>query len=216
MARYAESTGPSRNIPYPHAWKYRDYVIDAVNADVPFDRFVSEQVAGDLLPASSPAERDRLLIATGFLALGVKDVNQRFKVRFVMDNVDEQIDVVSRSVLGLTVTLRPLPRPQVRPDPDHGLLRPGRDIHQHRQLRGVPQQDGRRRARILRPVDARAGSRARRPPPPEQDVEGLKAKVDEAKKAWDAIRGTPEGLAKGPNGVPKQRPLSREVRKATG
>ena len=104
VARYADSTGPSRNIPYPHAWKYRDYVIDAVNADVPFDRFVTEQIAGDLLPASSSAERDRLLIATGFLALGVKDVNQRFKVRFVMDNVDEQIDAVSRSILGLTVT----------------------------------------------------------------------------------------------------------------
>ena len=104
VARYADSTGPSRNIPYPHAWKYRDYVIDAVNADVRFDRFVTEQIAGDLLPASTSAERDRLLIATGFLALGVKDVNQRFKVRFVMDNVDDQIDAVSRSILGLTVT----------------------------------------------------------------------------------------------------------------
>jgi hypothetical protein len=45
-----------------------------------------------------------LLIATGFLALGVKDVNQRFKVRYLMDNVDEQIDTVSRSVLGLTAS----------------------------------------------------------------------------------------------------------------
>ncbi len=104
VARYGDSTGPSRNIPYPHAWRYRDYVIDAVNADVPFDRFVTEQIAGDLLPAESSAERDRLRIATGFLALGVKDVNQRFKVRFVMDNVDDQIDAVSRAILGLTVT----------------------------------------------------------------------------------------------------------------
>ncbi|HTD65325.1 MAG TPA: DUF1549 domain-containing protein, partial [Candidatus Limnocylindria bacterium] len=59
VARYAESTGPSRNIPYPHAWKYRDYVIDAVNKDVPFDRFIQEQVAGDLLPAKTTEERDR-------------------------------------------------------------------------------------------------------------------------------------------------------------
>ena len=65
-----------------------------------------------------------LLIATGFLALGVKDVNQRFKVRFIMDNVDEQIDTVSRSVLALTVELRPLPRPQVRPDPDRPTTTP--------------------------------------------------------------------------------------------
>ncbi len=104
VARFGESTGPSRNIPFPHAWKFRNYVIDAVNADVPFDRFLQEQIAGDLLPAAAPAERDRLLTATGFLALGVKDVNQRFKVRFVMDNVDEQIDAVMRSTLALTVT----------------------------------------------------------------------------------------------------------------
>ena len=104
VARYGESTGPSRNIPYPHAWRYRDYVIDAVNADVPFNRFIEEQIAGDLLPAASPSERDRLRTATGFLALGVKDVNQRFKIRFVMDNIDEQIDAVSRSFLGLTVS----------------------------------------------------------------------------------------------------------------
>src|SRR5262249_11610689 len=45
VARYGESTGPSRNIPYPHAWRYRDYVLDAVNADVPFDRFLREQIA---------------------------------------------------------------------------------------------------------------------------------------------------------------------------
>ena len=134
VARYGESTGPSRNIPYPHAWRYRDYVIDAVNADVPFDRFLQEQIAGDLLPAPTATARDRLLSATGFLALGVKDVNQRFKVRFTMDNVDEQIDVVVRSVLALTVTLRPLPRSQVRSHPGHRLLRPGRHFHQHGQL----------------------------------------------------------------------------------
>ena len=52
VARYGESTGPSRNIPYPFATKYRDYVLDAVNADVPYNVFLREQIAGDLLPAS--------------------------------------------------------------------------------------------------------------------------------------------------------------------
>ncbi len=104
VARYAESSGPSRNMPYPNAWRYRDYVIDAVNRDVPYNRFVQEQIAGDLLPAATPAERDRLLIATGYLALGPKDVNQRFKARFKMDNVDDQIDTVTRSTMALTVT----------------------------------------------------------------------------------------------------------------
>ena len=104
IARYGESTGSARNLPYPHAWRYRDYVIDAFNLDKPYDQFLREQIAGDLLPSNSDAQRDEQLIATGFLALGVKDVNQRYKVRFVMDNVDEQIDTVSRAVLGLTAS----------------------------------------------------------------------------------------------------------------
>ena len=104
VARYAESSGPSRNIPYPNAWRYRDYVIDAYNHDLPYNRFLQEQIAGDLLVASTQLERDRLTIATGFLALGPKDVNQRFKARFKMDNVDEQIDTLTRSTLALTVS----------------------------------------------------------------------------------------------------------------
>jgi cytochrome c553 len=104
VARYGESTGSARNLPYPHAWKYRDYVLDSFNADKPYDRFVREQIAGDLLPAKDKQQKDEQAIATGFLALGVKDVNQRFTVRFVMDNVDEQIDTVSRAFLGLTAS----------------------------------------------------------------------------------------------------------------
>jgi cytochrome c553 len=104
VARYAESSGPSRNMPYPNAWRYRDYVIDSFNKDIPYNRFIQEQLAGDLLPAATPAEHDRLLIATGFLALGPKDVNQRFKARFKMDNVDDEIDTVTRSTMALTVS----------------------------------------------------------------------------------------------------------------
>jgi hypothetical protein len=104
VARYGESTGSARNLPYPQAWRYRDYVIKAFNHDKRYDVFLHEQIAGDLLPAKSQEQRDEQLIATGFLALGVKDVNQRFKVRFVMDNIDEQIDTVTRSVLALTVS----------------------------------------------------------------------------------------------------------------
>ncbi|MFM8328238.1 MAG: DUF1553 domain-containing protein [Pirellulaceae bacterium] len=104
VARYGESTGSARNLPYPHAWRYRDYVIESLRKDKPYDRFVQEQIAGDLLPASSLAQKKEQLIATGFLALGVKDVNQRFTVRYDMDNVDEQIDTVSKAVLGLTIS----------------------------------------------------------------------------------------------------------------
>ncbi|QDU25976.1 Planctomycete cytochrome C [Anatilimnocola aggregata] len=104
VARYGESTGSARNLPYPHAWRYRDYVIDSINADKPYDQFIREQIAGDLLPSDSPEQKAEQLVATGLLALGVKDVNQRFKVRFIMDNIDEQIDTVTRSVLALTAS----------------------------------------------------------------------------------------------------------------
>ncbi len=104
VARYGESTGSGRNLPYPHAWRYRDYVIDSFHSDKPYDQFVREQIAGDLLPAKTPQQRDAQLIATGFLALGVRDVNQRFKVRFIMDNVDEQIDTVTRAFLATSAS----------------------------------------------------------------------------------------------------------------
>ena len=104
VARYAESTGSSRNVPYAFAWRYRDYVIDAFNKDKPYDQFIREQIAGDLLPANSDAERNEHLVATGFLALGTKDLNERDRVKYTMDNVDEQIDVTTRSILAMTVS----------------------------------------------------------------------------------------------------------------
>lgn len=103
VARYAESTGKERNFTYPTAWRYRDYVIAAFNADKPYDQFIREQIAGDLLPAKDAAERDEHLIATGFLAIGTKSLNEKKPEQFRMDLIDEQIDATSRAVLGLTV-----------------------------------------------------------------------------------------------------------------
>lgn len=103
VARFAESNGRESNIIYPYAWRYRDYVIDALNADIPYDRFLTEQIAGDLLPADSEAERARLLIATGFLAVGAKGLNEQNKAQFAADVVDEQIDATTRAVLGSSI-----------------------------------------------------------------------------------------------------------------
>jgi mono/diheme cytochrome c family protein len=103
VARFAESNGRESNLTFPHAWRYRDYVIDAVNADVSFDRFVTEQIAGDLLPAKDDAERARLLIATGFLAFGAKGLNEFNKEQFAADVADEQIDAVTRAVMASSV-----------------------------------------------------------------------------------------------------------------
>ncbi|MEK7949596.1 PSD1 and planctomycete cytochrome C domain-containing protein [Luteolibacter soli] len=213
VARYGESTGPSRNIPYPHAWKYRDYVLDAVNRDVPFDRFLQEQIAGDLLPASTAEEKDRLLTATGFLALGVKDVNQRFKVRFQMDNVDEKIDTVTRSVLGLTVSCARCHDHKFDPVPttDYYSLagiftstEDGAGVRNKMGGNGLDYYDSRNLIRLSTEV----------PPPPAEEVAALEAKVAEAKKAWDGIRGTPEGLKPGKNGQPTQRPFRLRYERA--
>jgi hypothetical protein len=103
VARYAESTGMDEDNAYPHAWRYRDYVVKAFNQDQPYNRFVTEQLAGDLLPSDNQADREQRLIATGFLALGPKPLAQQDRVQMLYDVVDEQIDTVSKSFMGLTV-----------------------------------------------------------------------------------------------------------------
>ncbi|MGL4552671.1 MAG: DUF1553 domain-containing protein, partial [Gemmataceae bacterium] len=91
------------NVSFPYAWRYRDYVLDAVNDDVPFDRFLVEQIAGDLLPAGGDAERARLLIATGFLAVGPKNLDEGDPKQFTADLIDEQIDALTRGVMASSV-----------------------------------------------------------------------------------------------------------------
>jgi hypothetical protein len=103
VARYAESSGRSINFAYPYAWRYRDYVIAAFNADKPFDQFIREQLAGDLLPAKDDREKAEFLIATGFLAIGPKAHDERNRQQFAMDVADEQIDVTFQAFQGLTV-----------------------------------------------------------------------------------------------------------------
>jgi len=103
VARFAESSGKEANISFPYAFRYRDYVIDAFNADLPYDRLLTEQIAGDLLPAADDKERARLLIATGFLAIGPKNLDEADPRQFAADVIDEQIDTVTRAVLANSV-----------------------------------------------------------------------------------------------------------------
>ncbi|WP_439621673.1 PSD1 and planctomycete cytochrome C domain-containing protein [Gemmata sp.] len=102
LARYAESTGKTANFNYPHAWRYRDYVIAAFNADKPYDQFIKEQLAGDLMPSADPKVRAERLVATGFLAIGPKALNENNGLQFELDVVDEQIDVTTQALLGIT------------------------------------------------------------------------------------------------------------------
>ncbi len=103
VARYAESTGKERNFPYHQAWRYRDYVIDSFNAGKPYDQFLREQIAGDLLPAGDDKARDEQQIATGFLALGPKGINERNRESFLLDIVDEQVDSLGRGLLATSI-----------------------------------------------------------------------------------------------------------------
>ncbi|MEC9348679.1 MAG: DUF1549 domain-containing protein, partial [Planctomycetota bacterium] len=104
IARYGESTGRTRNFPFTFAWRYRDYVIDSFNNDKPYDVFLREQVAGDILAKKYPQNKRDRLVATGFLAMGSKDLNERNREQYLMDNIDDQIDTTTRSVLALTVS----------------------------------------------------------------------------------------------------------------
>ena len=102
VARFAESSGKT-NFMYSHAWRYRDWVIASFNADKPYDRFVREQIAGDLLPADNDRQRAEQIIATGFLALGGKAHDAENRGQFILDVIDEQIEATTRAFLGLTV-----------------------------------------------------------------------------------------------------------------
>ena len=103
VVRYAESTGRTVNMTFPHAWRFRDYVIDSFNEDKPFDHFVQEQIAGDLLPVQTDQEWSEHLVATTFLAIGAKNINEQNRIQFRADLVDEQIDTTTRVFLGTSV-----------------------------------------------------------------------------------------------------------------
>ena len=103
LARYADSNGPD-NTRFENAWRYRDWVINAFNTDKPYDEFIREQLAGDLLPATSDEDRHQKWIATGFLMIGPKNFFEPNREKLLMDIADEQIDVTSRAFLGLTVS----------------------------------------------------------------------------------------------------------------
>ncbi|MBL8767392.1 MAG: DUF1549 domain-containing protein, partial [Planctomycetes bacterium] len=103
LARYADSNGLDENLALGNAWRYRDWVVRSFNANEPFDRFLTKQLAGDLLPESADrAEVEDRLTATGFLVLGPKMLAEQDKQKLVMDVVDEQLDVTARTFLGLT------------------------------------------------------------------------------------------------------------------
>ena len=129
-ARFAESHGFEHDYPRPFAYHYRDFVIRAINADMPYDQFVRWQIAGDELAPADP----EALAATGFLGAGVYPTQittpggragpVRRHGRHARHHRARDARPHRR--------LRPLPRPQVRPDPDPRLLPDALRVHHHR------------------------------------------------------------------------------------
>ena len=101
VVRYADTSGCNGDFPAPEAWRYRNYVIDSFNADKPYDQFVREQIAGDLLPAESEEKRYEQIVATGYLPISRRfsSVAEEFHL-----TIEDTIDNLGKAVLGLTVS----------------------------------------------------------------------------------------------------------------
>ena len=106
VARYADSNGLDENLAYVNAFRYRNYVINSLNQDKPYNHFVQEQIAGDLLPLGkneSDETRHSRRIATGFLSVGAKMLAEDDGRKMEMDIIDEQLDTLGRAFMGMTL-----------------------------------------------------------------------------------------------------------------
>ncbi len=103
ITRFAESSGGGRTLLFKDAWRFRDYVLESLNADVPLKQLIREHLAGDLLPSNSAAERRRQLASTAFLSLGPTNYEEQDKQQLRFDVIDEQIEAVGRAFLGQTL-----------------------------------------------------------------------------------------------------------------
>jgi hypothetical protein len=101
LVRYADTAGCNSDFPVPQAYKYRNYVIMAFNEDKPYDQFIREQIAGDLLPSKNDVDKFEKIIATGYIA-----ISRRFGSRDTDHNlaIDDTIDNVGKAFLGLTTS----------------------------------------------------------------------------------------------------------------
>lgn len=102
VTRFAESSGGGRSLMFPEAWRFRDYVIQSFNHDKRFDHLLREHIAGDLLPAADDEQRDLQRTGAGYLILGAINYEEQDKEALRMDVVDEQIDTLGRTFLGMT------------------------------------------------------------------------------------------------------------------
>jgi len=103
LTGYADMIGTSNEAYAEHAWRYRDYLVQAFNQDKPFDQFIREQLAGDLLPASSPDDQAAKIVATGFLQVGDLEIVNPDKAKMETDHIDTQVVKIGATFLGMTM-----------------------------------------------------------------------------------------------------------------
>jgi len=102
LVRYADTAGENSDHPLPHAWRYRNWVIDAFNRDQPYDEFLKDQIAGDLRAAKGPPEQyASRIIATGYLALARRFDHDSDKSMHLTH--EDGIDTMGKALLGLTL-----------------------------------------------------------------------------------------------------------------
>jgi hypothetical protein len=169
VARYADSNGLDENVAHRNAFRYRDWVIEAFNRDQPYDRFVQEQIAGDLLSGGTDEERFARLTATGFLTMGAKVLAEQDVDKMLIDIVDEQVNVVGRAFMAEPV----------------GCAR----CHDHK-FDPIPTADYYALAGIMRSTKTMGGEGSRwveRPLVDEATVEAYEAAEEEVEAAQDAV-----------------------------
>lgn len=100
--RYADTAGDNSDFPIPQAYLYRNYIVDSFNEDVPYDRFITEQIAGDLIDAQTQEERNRQTIATGYLAIARRfgSLVEGYPWHLT---IEDTIDNLGKTMLGMTI-----------------------------------------------------------------------------------------------------------------
>ncbi len=101
LVRYADTAGDAADFPVPEAWKYRNYVIDAFNADKPYDQFIREQIAGDLLPFESDPQRWEQTVATGYVAISRRIGVSPHTLKHI--TIEDTLDNLGKTFMGLTL-----------------------------------------------------------------------------------------------------------------
>jgi hypothetical protein len=200
VAHYADTAGDSADYPIPQAYRYRNWVIDAFNRDLPYDRFIRDQIAGDLVEAATPEERAANIVATGFIAVARRSGEEPDEEHHI--TIADTLDTLGRAVLGLTLGCAQCHDHKFDPIPQsdyfalYGIFSstrypyPGSD-HKKYQRDFVPLLPEEEAARVARPFD--------------QELSALEAQLrplsDELKRFQKAVGGIVEGES---DGAPKR------------